>query len=1405
MKELTLKLVIVLVLFFTALSDGAAQSFNYPVSDCYTYTYKLSIESSANELLQPVKMITGSNGLSYLLGSKETALGKKEAFLVELKQDGTYGWSTAIGSVSQIELKDMVMISNTAIVCIGSIEEIQGGVKSMLLVSIDVSGNILWSKRMQETGFEGSGISALKSGQDEIAFIANKENTILFGCLSKTGDIIWSKLLEYDHSIKPVGIVSNSLSVCSFALNHTKDGKQYGTVSIIEPYFRTIRRTNQFGGPGTDDSFLFSSYSEYNGLPNLAGIYQSGEGNLQVFHTTSENIDFRKPELFEIDGISFEKDAIIEISAVANTMAVTQHSQSKKLYIINYAQEYGTPFKILSTKSIEFPDIIQSVKSTMAFDAGHYFGVGFNNKKLEILKTDSLGLIPLCPLQNAVSKVKSSAINSIQPINQDWQDKSIQFSAIFMQESLPGLTFNQECKQLSCPNKPASPSCLSSFSRSFRSPGFMDTPNKLILEKDGQFLIAGYHVNPINSPIGNFFARFNPSGELLERYLMNFKSGLELEEMRYAKNGDLIIIGKTSNGGSLAQKQYVLARLSPDFQLRWSKAFDADDNYAGIIGLEEGYDETIYISFTDDTPSCLPLSIMKFSPGGELIWQKHHAPAGYCRIIMGKMTQDSSFLYFSTHFNPGGNLIAKVNKATGDMEWAKVVRSPDNGTLTIYESAEVLSDKILISGEYSKNSAVQVLVLMNKDGTIAKTVQLPFASSSVYSFKDHIVLILANMNAPGVFAKLDDDLNLLSARYLSPQLGFVQDIAESPDGNYLILGSRYGNNQRQREILINKVSEDGELENCPTEKTTVAINPFEIHPREVVFSQKALSYSFSQLPLLKFPFGLQENKQLCLKESTCDNFSTDFPLSVCDSSSVELKIQRSIGCTSPISFRIEGVSHEILKSTDSTVTVKFLENGSAEITASMFTGCEWIEQSAQLLVTISGKTISLGKDSVLCEGATRILNAGSGFSNYLWNTGETDSLKSIRVPGFYRVQASNACGNLLADSITIVAAPPIDISLGPDQAVCLNDSIILEAPDGFVSYEFAPSYQLTVLNNRKISVRPRMDTSYFIRAEKSAGCYAYDTIHIRVNSSLPVSLGPDRRICEGDSLHLLAPEGFAQIRWEDGTNQPIRSITRPGSYSIIAFTANGCSSEDTLQLLSIWPKPVIDFPSRSVLCVGETLELQPGIHSSYLWQDGSSNASYTANSVGKYKVTVTNEWGCNATDSVVIRSMQKTPAHFLPSDTVVCKSGSIRLQPNESFHSLRWNTGSTGSFITVKAPGWYSVTVEDKFGCIGWDSVHVKEIQCLLSGIYFPNAFTPNMDGKNDQFKPVVSGDVKNYHLSVYNRFGMLVFESYDYRKGWDGLVQGQNQNPGNFVWTCTYSVDDQISKTEKGSVLLVR
>ena len=74
-----------------------------------------------------------------------------------------------------------------------------------------------------------------------------------------------------------------------------------------------------------------------------------------------------------------------------------------------------------------------------------------------------------------------------------------------------------------------------------------------------------------------------------------------------------------------------------------------------------------------------------------------------------------------------------------------------------------------------------------------------------------------------------------------------------------------------------------------------------------------------------------------------------------------------------------------------------------------------------------------------------------------------------------------------------------------------------------------------------------------------------------------------------------------------------------------------------------------------------------------------------------------------------------------------------------------------------------------------------------------------------DQFKPVVSGDVKNYHLSVYNRFGMLVFESYDYRKGWDGLVQGQNQNPGNFVWTCTYSVDDQISKTEKGSVLLVR
>jgi gliding motility-associated-like protein len=91
----------------------------------------------------------------------------------------------------------------------------------------------------------------------------------------------------------------------------------------------------------------------------------------------------------------------------------------------------------------------------------------------------------------------------------------------------------------------------------------------------------------------------------------------------------------------------------------------------------------------------------------------------------------------------------------------------------------------------------------------------------------------------------------------------------------------------------------------------------------------------------------------------------------------------------------------------------------------------------------------------------------------------------------------------------------------------------------------------------------------------------------------------------------------------------------------------------------------------------------------------------------------------------------------------------------------------------------------------------VKQKQCFIS---FPNAFTPNNDGRNDRFKIITAFHLSEYLLIVYNRWGQKIFETKDPVMGWDGTVNGRLQAAGTFIWSCSYKRAG-ISSVTKGSV----
>jgi gliding motility-associated-like protein len=155
-----------------------------------------------------------------------------------------------------------------------------------------------------------------------------------------------------------------------------------------------------------------------------------------------------------------------------------------------------------------------------------------------------------------------------------------------------------------------------------------------------------------------------------------------------------------------------------------------------------------------------------------------------------------------------------------------------------------------------------------------------------------------------------------------------------------------------------------------------------------------------------------------------------------------------------------------------------------------------------------------------------------------------------------------------------------------------------------------------------------------------------------------------------------------------------------------------------------------------------------------------------------------NQWGCTKLDSAKV-SMINLTAALTAKDTVVAKGDStiLTLTPSGSGnYTYTWNPAitTTNAPVSVKPDSTttYYVIVTDANGCKAMAKVHVKVYspECRDPYIYIPNAFSPNADNHND--KLFVRGDnlTQQFYFAVYNRWGEVVFETYDQAKGWDGV-----------------------------------
>ncbi len=772
------------------------------------------------------------------------------------------------------------------------------------------------------------------------------------------------------------------------------------------------------------------------------------------------------------------------------------------------------------------------------------------------------------------------------------------------------------------------------------------------------------------------------------------------------------------------------------------------------------------------------------------------------------------------------NTLTRLDAGTGKTEWQRGYQTVKNPGSIAFGPVSAYGNMVMVAGT---DGGGQGVFLMDTTGTIRKTIKASFTSS----YAPHVTKARADSQG-NIYIMQWTEATLNLQPYYYYYTNFVKvDTAFKKHWGLVYPRWNFNDiamNSRDLGALGSDFGMAGSADWGSVDmrflKVSTTADDITGYPRKAECNYYTNDYTLSTMPTTEVPLRWVVDSAMPLtahpvthyvvrdahieSRYTCPDFvdSCQFlklsgPVSGCSfSQTYTYQVHRNRKCALQPRWKLpKGAT--IRSQTDSTLTVQFPGFGVYGLSAEI-ASCTPVFDSVTVRIRPPTARLNLGKDTVICRQTSFLLQAGNDFVSYRWQDGSKDKSFTVAEPGLYWIEVTDSCGNLLRDSLRVDAYGDDQIDLGPDRVKCNGDTVRLQAPDGFMSYTWGPAYNVSATTGQTVVVNPLFDTAYVIRAEKQPGCFAYDTIRISVFHSPAINLGADRSICTGDSAVFSAGGGFAAYLWSSGQNTPIVTAKNAGVYSVVATTAEGCRSVDTVKVIQVFSLPRPSLDKNPALCEGESRILNPGPFAAYVWNDGSSNSSLTVNGRGTYAVKVTDGNGCKGSDTTAIEIVHPLPAGFLPPDTAICSYGSLELKPRNNFQQYLWSNSEKTKTTTIIRPGLYWLEVSDGNNCRGRDSVTVSPKDCL-NGLYVPSAFTPNSDGRNDLFKPLLFGRVQRYHFAVYNRWGTAIYQATDPQKGWDGKVAGRPLEAGVFVWTCTYQLEGGTVQTAKGTVTLVR
>ncbi|HWY10677.1 MAG TPA: PKD domain-containing protein, partial [Bacteroidia bacterium] len=308
------------------------------------------------------------------------------------------------------------------------------------------------------------------------------------------------------------------------------------------------------------------------------------------------------------------------------------------------------------------------------------------------------------------------------------------------------------------------------------------------------------------------------------------------------------------------------------------------------------------------------------------------------------------------------------------------------------------------------------------------------------------------------------------------------------------------------------------------------------------------------------------------------------------------------------------------------------------------------------------------------------------------------------------------------------------------------------------------------------------------------------------------------------------------------TQQYINNSGVNQTYTVQLVATNTFGCKDTLKVpIVIHPQPSFNFvPTPTAGCAPLSVNFPTVVGvSSYNWNFGDGNTGSSGNITHTFvnvtladviytvQLIASNSFGCADTTTSQVTVYAQPVANFqvnpttvsIPDDPIACTNLSTGNASNYWTFGDGTNSTAVNPTHDYTAEGEYIVTliVTNAKGCKDTFSLPTKIIVHEAASIQVPNAFTPNLLGSpghtfnssdlsNDIFHPVIKGiDKALYELSIYSRWGELLFDTKETTEGWDGYYKGKVCTQDVYVWKLRAVTLDGKIINKTGDVLLLK